>query len=447
MTIQLPENVNYIIKKLEAAGYEAFAVGGCIRDSILGKEPDDWDITTSARPEQVKPLFRRTIDTGIQHGTVTVMLEREGFEVTTYRIDGEYEDGRHPKEVLFTGKLEEDLQRRDFTINAMAYNDRTGIVDCFGGAVDMRRSIVRAVGNPKERFAEDALRMMRAVRFAAQLDYKIEEETRAAILKLAGNLSHISAERIQTEFVKLLVSAHPEQVRTLYETGITAVILPEWDAMMRTEQNNPHHCYSVGEHTLHALEHTPADKVKRLAVLFHDMGKPAVKSTDGMGCDHFHGHAEVSRDMAGRVLRRLKFDNDTIDKVTRIVLWHDYKPELTAVSVRRGIHKIGEDIFAALFDIQKADILAQSTLQRVEKLRALYRMEEIYRDILEENQCLSLKNMAVTGSDLIALGMKPGKELGEVLQTLLEWVLEHPEDNRKEVLAAHPAVTEHCRQS
>lgn len=441
MTIRLPDKVGYIITTLEEAGYEAYAVGGCIRDSILGRKPDDWDITTSARPEQVKALFRRTIDTGIQHGTVTIMLEQEGFEVTTYRIDGEYEDSRHPKEVLFTGKLEEDLQRRDFTMNALAYNDRSGLVDCFGGACDMKQRLVRAVGRPEERFEEDALRMMRAVRFAAQLGFEIEDKTEAAIKKMASGLARISAERIQTELIKLLVSPHPERMRTLYETGITAVILPEWDIMMQTQQNNPHHCYTVGEHTLSALTHTPADKVKRLAILLHDAGKPAAKASGPDGYDHFHGHAAISRDMADRIMHRLKFDNDTLNKVTRLVLWHDYKPELTEASVRRGIHKIGEDIFPYLFDIQRADILAQSNLLREEKLQTLLDTQQIYYRILEANQCLSLKELAVSGKDLIALGIKPGKELGEILQALLDWVLEHPEDNKKEILTALPVIT------
>lgn len=442
MTIRLPDKVGYIITTLEEAGYEAYAVGGCIRDSILGRKPDDWDITTSARPEQVKALFRRTIDTGIQHGTVTIMLEQEGFEVTTYRIDGEYEDSRHPKEVLFTGKLEEDLKRRDFTMNALAYNDRSGLVDCFGGACDMKQRLVRAVGRPEERFEEDALRMMRAVRFAAQLDFGIEDKTEAAIKRMASGLARISAERIQTELIKLLVSSHPERMRTMYETGITAVILPEWDIMMQTQQNNPHHCYTVGEHTLSALTHTPADKVKRLAILLHDAGKPATKVSGPDGYDHFHGHAAISRDMAERIMRRLKFDKDTLNKVTRLVLWHDYKPELTEASVRRGIHIIGEDIFPYLFDIQRADILAQSNLLRQEKLRTLLDTQQIYYRILEANQCLSLKELAVNGKDLIALGIKPGKELGEILQALLDWVLEHPEDNKKEILTALPVITD-----
>ncbi len=244
--IHLPDKVRYIITKLEAAGYEAYAVGGCVRDSLLRRTPSDWDVTTSAKPQQIKAVFRHTIDTGIQHGTVTVMLDREGFEVTTYRIDGEYEDSRHPKEVIFTANLIEDLKRRDFTINAFAYNDQSGIVDAFDGIKDLHQGIIRCVGEASERFGEDALRMLRAVRFSAQLGFSIAEDTRSAIRALAPSLAKISAERIQAELVKLLVSDHPDHMRDAYGLGITAVILPELDAAFATQQHNPHHQYTVG---------------------------------------------------------------------------------------------------------------------------------------------------------------------------------------------------------
>lgn len=432
--IKLPDNVTYIINKLEGEGFEAFAVGGCIRDSILGRIPDDWDITTSASPNQVKAVFSKTIDTGIQHGTVTVMIGKEGFEVTTYRIDGEYEDSRHPKEVLFTSNLTEDLKRRDFTINAMAYNDTQGLVDKFHGAEDLENKIIRCVGNAAERFEEDALRMLRAVRFAAQLGFEIEEETKTAIQSLVPALSRISAERIQTELVKLLVSKHPEAIRTAYELGITNIILPEFDEMMRTEQNHPHHRYSVGEHTLHALEFVEADKILRLSMLFHDVAKPLTKTTDEDGKDHFYGHAEEGADLTKVVLRRLKFDNDTIEKVTSLVRWHDYRMNATPEGVRRAIHKAGEDIFPYLFPIKRADILSQSEFQRQEKQQFVEDIEKIYHEIKEKEQCVSLKTMKITGNDLIALGMKPGKEIGEMLAYLLETVLDEPSKNKKEEL-------------
>ena len=432
--IQLPEKVKQIIQTITDAGYEAYAVGGCIRDSILGREPDDWDITTSAMPYQVKELFPRTIDTGILHGTVTVMLDKEGFEVTTYRIDGEYEDSRHPREVTFTPSLIEDLKRRDFTINAMAYNDEAGLVDIFDGMRDIEKGLIRCVGNPMERFTEDALRMMRAVRFSAQLGYEIEEQTCKAIRQLAPNLCHISAERIQAELVKLVISPHPENLRIAWETGITAVILPEFNDCMKTQQHNPHHCYSVGEHTLKAMEAIRADKVLRLTMLFHDIGKPEKLITDEKGIDHFYGHPALSEEMSRNILRRLKFDNHTIHLVSRLVRYHDYKVEPIQRNVRRAIMKVGEDIFPYLFEVKQADIDAQSDHLRQEKLKNLEDVRRIYEQIIEEQQCVSLKTLAVTGKDLIEAGMKPGKELGEVLQRLLDFVVEDPSRNKKELL-------------
>ena len=285
MKINIPQKAAQILKTLNAAGYEAYVVGGCVRDSILGREPGDWDITTSALPEQVKELFRRTVDTGIQHGTVTVMMDKEGFEVTTYRVDGEYHDGRHPDAVTFTRSLEEDLKRRDFTINAMAYHPEHGLVDLFGGMEDIGKRIIRCVGNPVERFTEDALRMLRAVRFSAQLGFTVEENTKAALARMSGNLEHVSAERIQTELVKLLVSDHPDYLRTAWETGLTREFLPEFDACMETEQNTPHHCYTVGEHILKSLTEIENDRLLRITMLLHDIAKPVVKKTDGNGRD------------------------------------------------------------------------------------------------------------------------------------------------------------------
>lgn len=432
--IQLPRKAEDIIEKIQAAGYEAYAVGGCIRDSILGKEPDDWDITTSAKPEEVKMLFDRTIDTGIQHGTVTIMIGKEGFEITTYRIDGKYEDSRHPKDVTFTSNLKEDLRRRDFTINAMAYNSKDGLIDLYEGVQDMKQGLIRCVGDAEERFTEDALRMMRAVRFSAQLGYAIEENTKKAIRKLAPTIQNISAERIRTELVKLMTSAHPDFFRIAYETGITAQVFPEFDICMETEQNNPHHCYSVGEHILHTLSYVESDKVLRLAMLFHDIGKPRTLTIDEEGITHNHGHAAVGEELTVRILKRLKFDNDTIDKVKKLVRYHDRKIETNAKSVRRAVSDMGEDIFPLLFSVKYADIMAQSEYQRDEKLSELETLKSIYGRIIEGKNCLSLKDLAVTGGDLIAAGMKPGREIGTALHKLLEVVLEEPEHNQKEYL-------------
>ncbi|MBR3602441.1 MAG: HD domain-containing protein [Lachnospiraceae bacterium] len=455
MIIQIPEDVKYILEKLNNAGYEAYAVGGCVRDSILGRTPDDWDITTSAKPEETKALFPKTIDTGIQHGTVTVMKNHVGYEVTTYRIDGEYEDSRHPKEVIFTSDLLEDLKRRDFTINAMAYNHlaenqiendiekdiettkgrfKSGLVDAFGGIEDIENKIIRCVGNPIHRFEEDALRMMRAVRFSAQLGYEIETETENAIKVLAGNLVNISAERIQVELVKLLVSDHPDYLRTAYETGMTKVFFPEFDKMMETDQNNPHHIYSVGEHTLHALIQIRNDKVLRLSMLLHDIGKPESLQKDETGRDHFHGHPELGEEMARKILRRLRFDNDTISKVCKLVKFHDQKLSLKPTKLRKAIVKIGPELFPLLLEVKEADMMAQSDYKRDEKERELEEIRKVYTKILEDKDCLCLKDLAVCGKDLIEQGMKPGKELGETLQKLFEYVLENPEKNNRENL-------------
>lgn len=434
--IQIPDSVKFIIQTIEEAGFEAYAVGGCVRDSILGREPDDWDITTSAKPEDVKALFHHTIDTGIQHGTVTVLIKKVGYEVTTYRIDGEYEDSRHPKEVNFTSLLSEDLRRRDFTINAMAYNDKSGIVDLFGGQDDLQKGIIRCVGEPKERFTEDALRIMRAVRFSAQLGYEIEDGTADAIKELAHTLERISVERIQVELVKLLVSAHPEYMLKLYEMGLTKVFLPEFDQMMETPQNNPHHLYSVGMHTIKAMQLVSNDKLLRLTMLLHDVGKPETRTTDEKGIDHFHGHPLEGSKMATKILRRLRFDNDTIDRVSLLVLYHDYGNAVspTPAFTRKFINKVRMKNFPLLLEVKKADVLAQSDLLREEKLSKLEALRKSYEEVSEQGMCISLKFLAVTGRDLIAAGMQPGQELGRTLNDLLEVVLEDPEMNKKESL-------------
>lgn len=434
MKINLPQKVSNIIQTLENAGYEAYAVGGCVRDSVLGREPQDWDITTSAKPKEVKRLFSHTIDTGIQHGTVTVMMGREGFEVTTYRIDGEYEDARHPKEVIYTANLLEDLKRRDFTINAMAYNESQGLVDAFDGIGDLKRGIIRCVGNPLERFTEDALRMLRALRFAAQLGFEVEENTFGAIRELAPTISKISAERIQVELVKLLLSDHPGLLREVYTSGIADVILPEFAELMRTDQHNPHHCYSVGEHTIRVVEGVPKDRVLRLAAMFHDIAKPECKTTDEQGIDHFHGHPQKGEEMTHRIFRRLKFDVDTMQRVCALVRWHDHNPSLKPAKIRRAIHQVGEDRYPEIFDLKRADILAQSDFQREEKLAYVEEYQRMYEQILQEKDCLNLKNLAVNGSDLIAIGIKPGKEIGIILKNLLDEVLEDPSRNQKELL-------------
>ena len=432
--IRIPEQVNSILETIQGAGYEAYVVGGCVRDALLGREPHDWDITTSALPGQVKKLFPRTIDTGLKHGTVTVMCGAVGYEVTTFRVDGVYEDGRHPKEVTFTPSLEEDLKRRDFTINAMAYDGRGGLIDLFGGQKDLERGLIRAVGDPAQRFSEDALRIMRAVRFSAQLGYEIEEATLKAASDLAPNLRKISAERIREELEKTLMSDRPDLLRTAWKAGITKEFLPEFDRCMETEQNNPHHCYTVGEHILKGVSLVRKDRVLRLSMLLHDIGKPACRTTDAKGIDHFYGHADVGHEMARSILKRLKYDNATIRQVLPLVKWHDMQVRLTEPAVRRAVVKIGEDLFPLFLEVKQADMLAQSTFQREEKQEILDTLGGLYSRIIERGDCLNLKDLAVKGSDLIALGVRPGKEMGTILAQMLEDVLNVPEHNNKEYL-------------
>jgi len=451
MFIKLPNKVEYIIGELLNHGYEAFAVGGCVRDALLGRVPMDWDITTSAKPEEVKKIFRRTIDTGIQHGTVTVMLDKEGFEVTTYRIDGEYEDSRHPKSVEFTTNLVEDLKRRDFTINAMAYNHKVGLVDEFGGIEDLERKRIVCVGDALERFSEDALRMLRAVRFSGQLGFSIEDKTKEGIIKLADTIQNISAERIRVELDKLICSKHPENILIAQETGLTKFILPELDRMLITPQNNPHHVDNVGIHCLKSIqilnnEIAQMDEFKDIfqdkklhsilcwTMLLHDVGKPEARTTDENGVDHFYTHPQLGVKIAGNILKRLKFDNYTIDLAIHLIKWHDYRYELTERAVRRAMNKIGSENMEILFVVQYSDTLAHSNYQMEDKLAKLDGARKLCHTIIEKKECTSLKQLAVNGKDLIAEGFQPGKQLGELLNMLLELVLEHPEFNQKEIL-------------
>lgn len=448
--IELPEKVEIILDSLMKKGYEAYAVGGCVRDSILGRIPGDWDITTSARPDEVKDIFYHTIDTGIEHGTVTVMLEKEGFEVTTYRIDGEYEDRRHPKNVAFTSDLAEDLKRRDFTINAMAYNHETGLVDIFDGKRDLERKMIRCVGMAEERFEEDALRILRAVRFAGQLGFSIDGETEEAIRKKASSLANISAERIRAELEKLILSKGPRQLVKASSMGILQVIFPEFDLMLKQEQHNPYHIYNVGEHAIKAVEAVnasiadkegPTPEVSQklhlilcFTMLLHDAGKPFCYTSGEDGIGHFYGHADKSAQIAKKVLKRLKCDNYTIDLAVRLIKYHDYRFIPSDVKMRRAANKIGPDIMELLFFVQRMDILAKNPEFQKEKLARLKTVEAVYQQIKDKKQCLTVKDLSVNGRDLIQAGIPSGPLLGETLHKLLKHVLLHPEDNEKEIL-------------
>lgn len=392
--MKLPEHVEYIIGNLMEHGYEAYAVGGCVRDTLLGRTPGDWDITTSASPDEVKRIFRRTIDTGIEHGTVTVMLDKCGYEVTTYRIDGEYEDGRHPKSVEFTKNLVEDLKRRDFTINAMAYNHQTGLVDVFDGIGDLKRKRIRCVGEAKERFTEDALRMLRAVRFAAQLGFTIEESTLDAVRALAPNLSKISRERIQAELTKLLVSAHPQMVEKIFSLGLAKQVLPE--LAVYYEQSD-------AQDMLHRLVRTEADPILRYTVFLSIV----------------EGTPQERREKTRGFLRELRFDNHTTDFVSRLSEHRDAALSLDKPRLRRQIVEIGEDILPYLLQLQQAESA-----------------EKLYRQMKADGDCLSVKELAVNGRDLIEAGVKQGKAVGEALNEMLYLVLNNPQLNTRENLLA-----------
>lgn len=432
--VELPHKVKYIIDKLSDNGFEAFAVGGCVRDIILGRIPNDWDITTSARPEQVKEIFRRTIDTGIEHGTVTVMVDHEGFEVTTYRVDGEYKDGRHPDSVEFTPDLREDLRRRDFTINAMAYNEEHGIVDEFGGIEDLENGIIRCVGEATERFNEDALRILRAVRFAAQLGFEIEENTSKAIIELAKNLEQISKERIYTELDKMLLSPHPDMIGDAYKLGITKYVLPEFDDMMNTEQKSIYHMYNVGEHTMHVLANIEAEHYLRWAALLHDIGKPSKQTIGKDGYSHFYGHGEVGADMAVNVLRRLKLDNKTIKIVSALVRYHDCTISDDKVSVRRAIVKVGPELFPMLMKVKWADLTGKSDYSKEHTTPILTKLQQMYEEIMEAGDCVSMRDMQIGGKDIIGLGVERGNKVGEVLEKLFDMVIQNPELNDRDKL-------------
>lgn len=434
INIRIPKEVDFIIKKLEENGFEAFAVGGCVRDTIIGRKPQDWDITTSAHPLQVKDIFHRTIDTGLQHGTVTVMLGRVGYEVTTYRIDGEYVDSRHPESVQYTTNLIEDLKRRDFTINAMAYNPKFGIVDAFDGMGDIERKVIKCVNDPKERFSEDALRILRAVRFSAQLGFEIEEKTMQGICRMAPTLENISAERICSELEKLILSDHPEKLITAYEMGITKVILPEFDAMMECEQDTPYHMYNVGEHTIKVMQNVEKTRIMRFAALFHDVAKPDVHTHDTKS--HFKRHAIEGVKKTEKIMRRLKMDNKTINVVKRLVECHDDRPvehKRTEEQVRRSVHKIGKDIYPLYLQLANADFAGKSAYGREKGYDDYLYTVKVFEKIINENQCTSSKELKITGKEIIELGIGPGPEVGDVIDELLDRVLHNPDlnDNKK----------------
>jgi len=432
--LDLPAEVLQIIQVLNENGHKAHVVGGCVRDCILGRVPGDWDITTSAKPETVKTLFTDTIDTGIKHGTVSVILEGKRFEVTTYRIDGEYADNRRPDRVEFTNSVILDLNRRDFTINAIAYHPLEGLIDPFNGLMDIKNRIIKTVGNANDRFKEDALRMLRAIRFSAQLNFEIEGATLEAIKSNNHLIRNISFERIRDELTKILISDQPGKFEFLKDTHLLEHIMPEFCPCFETPQNNPYHVYNVAGHILKAVASIENKEVLRWTMLLHDIGKTTTRVTDEKGIDHFYGHEEESVRMSGNILRRLKFDKKSIDIILRLIKHHDRPIEPDFKDVRKAASAVGEDIFEYLLRVKKADNEAQNPEICRDKLNNLKTISNIFQSIKEKHECLSIKDLEINGHDLIALGYRQGKEIGTVLNRLLQTVLDNPDMNNRDKL-------------
>jgi len=436
ISISVPQKVQHILDTLHNSGYQAFVVGGCVRDSIIGREPGDWDIATNAVPEEIKQLFSKTVDTGIKHGTVTIIVDGDCFEATTYRIDGEYLDFRKPETVSFTSSIEEDLSRRDFTINAIAYNPSTGVIDPFHGVLDIENRIIRTVGDPDRRFGEDALRMLRAVRFSAQLGFSVDFGTLKSIESNCKLIENISSERIRDELTKVLISDDPFRFSLLMDTKLIKYTLPEFEPCFTTVQNNPYHAYDVAKHTLHSVANIENDRILRWTMLFHDMGKPGMKSTDEKGIDHFYNHQQLSVKLSKSAMLRLKFDRKAMDRILLLVRCHDMHVKTDHKAVRKAMSKVGEDLFEDLLKVMEADKKAQNPRLLEERKERFSRLWEIYRDIKAKGQCVSLKTLAVNGDDLIDMGIKPGKKIKELLNNLLDKVIEKPELNNRETLLA-----------
>lgn len=434
LDITLPTPVARALSVLEACGYEGYAVGGCVRDSLIDRTPNDWDITTNATPEQMKACFRdfRVIETGIRHGTLTVIIDGTQLEITTYRNDGEYLDNRHPVQVTFSEKIEDDLSRRDFTVNAMAYHPQKGLVDLFGGREDLEARIIRCVGDAQTRFEEDGLRILRAIRFASVLNFEIDEDTAKAIHNCRNLLAGIAAERIREEFCKLICGRGAVRILRDY-IDVVAVFLPELDRCVGFEQNTKYHCYDVFEHTLHALElYRGNDLITALGILLHDIGKPLCYTEDEQG-GHFKGHAPVGVEIAREVLGRLRFDNETVRRMELLIEWHDIPLSAEKKRVKRLMQKMTDVDILRLLEIKRCDRLAHA-VDYQELPPELAVIPSVMEEIRAEDACLSLRTLAVSGDDLMALGIPRGKQIGEMLQSLLDDVIEERLPNEKNAL-------------
>lgn len=438
MEIHIPTGARKIIARLEQHGYEAYIVGGCVRDSLMGKSPSDWDICTSARAEEMMALFedKRVIPTGIQHGTLTILAEDGAYEVTTFRIDGEYLDHRHPKSVAFTRELAEDLSRRDFTINAMAWHPERGLIDLFGGVEDLRDRLVRAVGDPVQRFNEDGLRMLRMVRFATVLDFDYDPATYDAVRKQGHLLQYISKERIQVELNKILLAAHPARgLEDLYTLGMYPYIIPLMCHTVGFAQRGGHHFLDVFEHSLLAVGVIAPELVLRLTMLLHDIGKPFVwDSSESLSYDRFDDHAAVSAKLAGKILRDLKYDNATRKDVVELIAHHNDILLPDPVNVRRALARLGKVQTRRLVQVKVADLIAHDLAGEREKILALFaEISDVIDEVVARGDCTSVKALAIGGQDMMALGLS-GRAIGQMLNAALELVLEKPEMNTRETL-------------
>lgn len=436
MDFKIAEGAEFILNKLNNCGYEAYVVGGCVRDIFLGRSINDWDICTSAKPTEVMKIFsgEKVIPTGLKHGTVTIVLDGEQYEVTTYRIDGEYFDSRRPESVDFTDDIAEDLKRRDFTINAMAYSLSTGLVDLFGGCEDLKKGVIKCVGNPKKRFSEDALRILRAWRFSCQLGFKIDESTLLAAYELRDNIKNISSERIMSELVKAIQSTANFVEGVSADSRFLEMVIPEW-SKTHIPQNNPHHIYNVDKHILKALEYTADsdDLTVKLAVLLHDIGKPYCYTEDENGIGHFYGHSKKSAVLAENILKRLRFDNSTADNVTELILYHDTEIKAESKYIKRWLGRIGEEQLKRLIFLKQADASGQSG-EYAYRIDELTDMMDLIDEIVNSGQCITVKDLAVNGRDLIDIGYSQGKGLGEVLAKMLECVISDKIENDREKL-------------
>ena len=435
MKFDIPAGARQVLQTLTAAGHEAYLVGGCVRDLLRGVEPHDWDICTSARPEETERCFagQRIIETGLKHGTVTVLVDGEPYEITTYRTEGPYSDNRRPDYVRFVPDLTEDLARRDFTMNAIAMDLDGGLRDPFGGAGDIKARLIRCVGEPDRRFQEDGLRVMRALRFAAVFGYEIEERTARAVHENRAMLDRVAAERINVELRKLLVGQSVGAILRQYP-DVFCQFWPQLGPLVTLEQHNPWHCWGGWEHTIHAVEAAPADVTMRLTMLLHSIGKPACKYTDENGIDQFYGPPAVSAKLADEMLRVLKFDNKTRERVVLLVECHDVQIPLRGQVIRRWLNRPGPEVFFQLLEVKRADNMGQAPENVKDRLLELDEIRAKAEEILAEQPCLTLKDLAVDGRDVIAAGIESGPEVGRVLKGLLERVLNGQTPNERDAL-------------